>query len=377
LTPDNSALASSCNSLTLSLQQSTAIGLIYEWYERSNKPVFHLDGLAGTGKTTLSVALGSDCDDVQYAAFTGKAASVLRMRGAENACTLHSLLYGAPVGTDRRNRPIWRRREGKLLCDLIVADEVSMIDRKLGRDLVNTGIKLLVTGDRAQLPPVQGTAFFNKPDFQLTEIHRQAANAQPLELATLIRDNRRIKTERFDMAVILAADIVIVAFEKTRRDINRMMRRAHGLSRPDPVVGDRVCCYRNNSDSGVLNGTLWTIQTIGQRTTRSDDDVLELELVDDIGNVAVVLTSDRYFYGADPRQAPDDGLDVFSYGYALTCHKAQGSEWDKVAVIDETVSPYFAMIAGQLPVAEFKRRWLYTALTRARKCATVMEGTNG
>ena len=361
------------SSSALAPQQSAALGLIYDWYGQPNKPVFHLDGLGGTGKTHLVVGLGSDCGDVQYAALTGKAASVLHQRGADNACTLHSLLYGAPVGTDQRNRPIWRLREGRPDAGLIVADECSMIDQRLGRDLIKLQIKLLVTGDSFQLPPVNGTAFFNRPDFQLTEIHRQARNSQPLELATSIRDGRRLRTEPFDMEVVLFADIVIVAFEKTRRDINRRIRRAYGLADPDPVVGDRVCCYRNNSESGVLNGTLWTIQEIRSRSERSDDDLLELELVDDIGNVAVVWTSDRYFYGAAPRQAPNDGLDVFSYGYALTCHKSQGSEWDRVAVIDETGSRTFEMIAGDLPVDEFRRRWMYTAVTRAKKVVTVME----
>ena len=147
------------------------------------------------------MAIGSDCDDVQYAAFTGKAAHVLRMRGADNACTLHSLLYGAPVGIDQHHRPIWRLREDKPDCQLVVADECSMISTKLGRDRVKLGIKTLVTGDSFQLPPVNGTAFFNNPDFQLTEIHRQARNSQPLELATSIRDGRRIRTEPFDMDV--------------------------------------------------------------------------------------------------------------------------------------------------------------------------------
>jgi len=147
-----------------------------------------------------------------------------------------------------------------------------------------------------------------------------------------------------------------------------------GLGGHDPVIGDRVCCYRNNSETGVLNGTLWSIAEIIERITRPDDDVLNLLLVDDIGNQVEVLVSDRYFYGADQRQAPDDRLDVFNYGYALTCHKAQGSEWDRVAVVDETNSRGFEMIAGSLPVPEFKRRWLYTAVTRAKKCVTVMEG---
>jgi exodeoxyribonuclease V len=96
--------------------------------------------------------------------------------------------------------------------------------------------------------------------------------------------------------------------------------------------------------------------------------------VDDIGNVATVTVLEDLFYGADPREVPfDNELDVFSYGYALTCHKAQGSEWDRVVVIDETRSEGFRFIMGDLSLSEFTKRWLYTAVTRAKVRVDLME----
>lgn len=174
----------------LSRQQRDAYDAIMKWRRSGRQQVFDIAGLAGTGKTELVTRLGIELTDIQYAAFTGKAASVLRQRGADNAATLHSLLYGAPTVKDD-GELIWRLRGGVSLASLIIADECSQIDGKLGRDLLATGCKVLVTGDPFQLPPVSGAPFFNKePDFTLTEIHRQAAGSQPLRLATATREGR-------------------------------------------------------------------------------------------------------------------------------------------------------------------------------------------
>jgi exodeoxyribonuclease-5 len=361
--------------ITLSAHQQEALETILTLLRWSNTRHVFLAGLAGTGKTQIVTEIGRDRSDVQYAAYTGKAASVLQRRGADNALTLHSLLYGAPslIRDKRGQHLLWRRRSEKPTADLIIADECSMIDRKLARDLIATGVKVLVTGALIQLPPVSGTAFFTKPDFTLTEIHRQAEGSQPLRFATAIREGRRIRPQAYDIDLIMEADVVIVAFERTRRDINRRVRRALGIKGHDPIIGDTVCCFRNNYDSGVLNGTLWVVQEV-EAFTDDGQDLVRLDLIDDIGSTATVVVLEDLFYGADPRNAPyDDELDVFSYGYALTCHKAQGSEWDRVVVIDETRSDGFDYITGDLSLTEFTKRWLYTAVTRAKVRVDLME----
>ena len=145
------------------------------------------------------------------------------MRGAENACTLHSLLYGAPsVLTHKHGQLLrWKRRGEKIVASLIIADECSMIGEKLGRDLIATGVKVLVTGDQMQLPPVKGTPLLHQAGLHIAPDPRQAAGSQPLMLATAIREGGRIKPQPYDIDAILEADIVIVAFEKTRRYLNK------------------------------------------------------------------------------------------------------------------------------------------------------------
>ena len=368
------------SNITLSVEQQEVFENVAEELRHGSKPYVYVVGHAGSGKTLLATLLGREIPNTQFTAFTGKACSVLRQRGATNALTLHSLLYGAPsVLTHKHGQSLrWKRREEKINADLIIADECSMIYEKLAQDLTATGVKVLVTGDEMQLPPVKGQPYFTKPDYLLTEIHRQAAGSQPLRLATAIREGRRVKPQRYDIDKIMAADVVIVAFEKTRNTSNQIIRRAKGIRGNDPVVGDRVCCFRNNRDSGVLNGTLWSVQSVDEFREKIAGKVLDLfrlQLVDDIGNTTTVSVDGDYFYDADPRGVPfnNDGLDIFSYGFCLTCHKAQGSEWDRVVVIDETRDYRFPFIIGNLSLAEYRQRWLYTAVTRAKVRVDLME----
>jgi exodeoxyribonuclease V len=356
----------------LSVQQKRAHDAIVDWLSRGSPQVFHLAGVAGSGKTELVVRIGI-CFAAQFAAYTGKAASVLRARGAANAATLHGILYGAPIGDDD-SELIWRCRDEKPAASLFVADECSQIDGKLGRDLLKAGIKVLVTGDPFQLPPVCGDAFFNgEPDFTLSEIHRQASGSQPLQLATAIREGRRVSPVPFDLNHLVDADVVICELNRTWRHLNRMIRIARGIADPRdrdrPQVGDRIVCLRNNRASGVFNGSLWTIRGIAPVSKR--DCAMRLTIEDDIGSVTRVVAHEDPFYGV-PAADIGRNFDVFDFGYALTCHKAQGSEWDRVVVVDETDSPGFRFIAGDVPLPEFRRRWLYTAVTRAKLQVIVM-----
>ena len=353
----------------LSGQQAETRDAIMEWRRQRKRQVLHLGGGAGTGKTELAVRVGRELD-AQFASFTGKAASVLRQRGADNAVTLHSLLYRPPQIA--HGDPIWKRRS-RFEFDLVVADECSQIDQRLGRDLLATGAMVLVTGDPGQLPPVSGEPFFGgTPDLTLTEIHRQAAGSQPLQLATAIRGGARVRPLPFNLDAVVQADIAICAFNRTRRNLNRMIRQARGIKGRDPVVGDRIVGLRNNAASGVYNGSLWTVAAIER--DRKNDLIWHMRVVDDVGTEAEVRAHDDGFFCAKVDQYCQEynGLDLFTYGYALTAHKSQGSEWPRVAVIDETACPAFALIAGDTPLGEFRRRWLYTAVTRARSSVTVM-----
>ena len=169
-----------------SAEQSAALDTVGRWLRAGEPQVFRLFGYAGVGKTTLARHVAEAAQgEAAFAAFTGKAALVMRSKGCAGASTIHALIYrasegeeGAPTFTLNHDGPASR-------AGLIVIDECSMVDAELGRDLLSFGKPILVLGDPAQLPPVKGGGFFTEaePDVMLTEIHRQAENDPIIRLS--------------------------------------------------------------------------------------------------------------------------------------------------------------------------------------------------
>jgi exodeoxyribonuclease-5 len=358
----------------LTRHQAEVADGVLRWLNYGTSPFALLTGAAGTGKTTVITALGQSLGGVAFAAFTNKAASVLRLKGARGATTLHSLLYYHP-GEDDAGELHWRLRP-HLECGLIIADEASMVSVRLGRDLMSFEVPVLVTADLFQLPPIEGSAYFagHRPDFTLREVHRQAVNSQPLKLATAIRAGELVTPIRFDRERMVASGIVITALHTTRRATNKMVRRARGISYESfgerfPQPGETVLCFRSDHNVGVMNGETWCVERIVRK-----DSIAKLWLADGFGAKAIVRVPETDFLTGPPKQPRQDGLGSFDFGYAITCWKAQGSEWNSVCVLDETNTREFHWIAEQsgLPFDEFRRRWLYTAVTRACREVVVM-----
>jgi len=150
--------------------QDNALKSVADWLKagpgrNGTRQVFRLFGYAGTGKTTLARHIAEDTDgDVKFAAFTGKAASVMRGKGCRGASTIHSLIYRArESGEEIPNFDLWDEAPASK-AELIIIDECSMVDAELGRDLLSFGVPVLVLGDPAQLPPIQGGGFFTNTE---------------------------------------------------------------------------------------------------------------------------------------------------------------------------------------------------------------------
>jgi exodeoxyribonuclease-5 len=436
--------------IDLAPQQEQAVTKIADWYQNPDSQVFRLFGYAGTGKTTLarSIVEQLGVSLVRYGAFTGKAAYVLRTKGCQGASTIHSMIYQPreklraqinqlqrdldaaldptnltnldPMLVDRLQREI-RAEERKLEkpdwilrdwdeCDLpgtelLIIDEVSMVNDRMGTDLLSYGTKTLVLGDPAQLPPVEGGGYFinEAADHLLTDIHRSALDSPVTRLATAVRsapqgdrlygvhqaDGDSGRRHRLTLDDLLSFDQVLVGTNRTRWQAIHLLRALRGLNGTMPQPGDRIICLANSSDAEVFNGQQFTVTTGEAHPEREDQ--YRLEVVDDDGLPRRLTTWASGFLDLDgEKKAKREGrgsVVAATFAQAVTTHKAQGSQWDNVLVVDE--SGVFAGMAFKdavrvlgpagAAVEQHKagQRWLYTALTRAAQRVVIVPAING
>ncbi|MGH6717105.1 MAG: ATP-dependent DNA helicase [Bradyrhizobium sp.] len=340
--------------------------------------IFRLFGYAGTGKTTLARHIADGVDgDVKFAAFTGKAALVMRSKGCDNASTIHSLIYRArESGVEQPSFELWDDAPASK-ARLIVIDECSMVDAEMGRDLLSFECPLLVLGDPAQLPPIQGGGFFtdSEPDAMLTEVHRQAQDDPIVRMSMEVREGRALAPGRYgesevvsrtllDPQRVMKADQVLVGRNNTRRAYNARMRQRHNIADPLPVAGDKLVCLRNNRKKGLFNGGLWRVKSRTQSRSRSKIMSMRLSPEEDIGHKVTKVSVRHDCFEGGIETIPWEQrkpYDEFDYGYVLTVHKSQGSQWDDVVLFDES----FAF-------QDSRARWLYTGITRAAKRLSVV-----
>jgi exodeoxyribonuclease V len=375
--------------MQFSPQQDEALKAVDAWLKKGRKPLFRLFGYAGTGKTTLARYFAEQVSgDVQFAAFTGKAAQVLRSKGAANARTIHSLIYRpkgeeevadistgkmsmSPTFTLNRQSPVAKAK-------LIIIDECSMVDENLGKDLMSFGTPILVLGDPGQLPPISGGGYFtdHEPDHLLTEIHRQAQGNPIIRLAMDVREGREfmlgdygttqvISKNEVTQELVLGADQVLVGTNRTRRRYNQRLRELKGFDAVYPQAGDKLVCLRNDPAKGLLNGSLWKVMTSSKETVKPGINLLVSPEDDEPErSVAKIKLLKAQFEDPDATIAWDTKkrYDDFDYGYALTVHKAQGSQWNNVVLFDESWA-----------FKDMRSRWLYTAVTRAAERLTIVK----
>jgi len=364
--------------------QESALKAVAAWLKakpgkHGTPQVFRLFGYAGTGKTTLARHIAEGVDgEVKFAAFTGKAALVMRNNGCDAASTIHSLIYRArESGVEQPSFELWDDAPASK-ARLIVIDECSMVDAEMGRDLLSFECPLLVLGDPAQLPPIQGGGFFtaSEPDAMLTEVHRQAQNDPIVRMSMDIREGRSLEIGRYgesevvsrgelDPDRVMRADQVLVGRNNTRRAYNMRMRQRQSIDDPLPVAGDKLVCLRNNRKKGLFNGGLWRVKSRTASRSKSSR-IMSMRLSPDeefSHKVTKVSVRHDCFEGgieAIPWEQRKP-YDEFDYGYVLTVHKSQGSQWDDVVLFDES----FAF-------QDSRARWLYTGITRAAKRLSVV-----
>ena len=258
-----------------------------------------------------------------------------------------------------------------------------------------------VCGDPGQLPPIDkndNNHLLDNPHIFLDEIMRQEDESEIIDLTMRIREGKPLERfvgndvqilnkEELSTGMLLWADQIICATNSTRIALNNQMRDLLG-HHGEPEDGDKVICLKNNweifsdNDNPLVNGTIGYLKNPFSTYLRLPPFISstgQTQIVDIIGSNFISDTDEDYgslFMDKKLILEGEPGLDwkttykmgrnnkfrnsipqQFTYGYAITCHKSQGSEWDNVLVIEE----------GFPFDKEEHKRWLYTAATRAAK----------
>jgi exodeoxyribonuclease V len=376
--------------ITLSPMQKEAVEKAKAWFlNPDGKQVFVVAGYAGTGKSTIVKAMMEELEitrsEVRFATFTGKAALVLTQKG-NPASTLHRLQYEPFEVTDKdtgKKKLVFGK---KPFLDpglkLIVVDEVSMVNKKLLSDLLKYQIPIIAIGDPGQLPPIgEDNGLLKNPDVFLTEIHRQAADNPIIHLSMLARTGKRInygpygkdvwviRKEEITPKMFLQADQVLCGKNNTRQDLNAHIRHHMGFRSDIPTRGDKLVCLKNNwskviEDEGIplINGLIGYVKDepsevdYDLRKFRFDfrPEFLEKDYFEGLyGDLTEFLDYEDTIKAEDFLEKEDQPVDKFDYGYAITVHKSQGSEFRKALVYEEFLGK------------STHNQWLYTAITRA------------
>lgn len=373
--------------MILTTGQERGLRIAVERY-KNKEPYTVIAGYAGTGKSTLVKYIIDTLEiaepDVCYIAYTGKASLVLKEKGCENAMTAHKLLYYSqekPDGTFE-HKP---RKHLEYNYKLIVVDEVSMISEEIWQLLLSHHVHIIALGDPGQLPPIEGESeILAHPHIFLDEIVRQAQDSEIIRLSMDIREGLSLKLHKGNEVSIITrkqlndnyysgADQIIAAKNITRANINWKCRKIKfGPDVPNyPIDTDKVICLKNywnissTQADPLINGMIGQLKDVWiEHNIHKYKDRMFADFIIENSNKFKNLFMDYKIFTEGKATINTDnwkefqGMDkplLFDYAYCITCHKSQGSEFDKVLVFNEYMQG-----------TDWKR-WAYTAATRARK----------
>lgn len=381
-------------------------------------PYITVGGYAGTGKTFLISHFRKKLKNqtrllnVAFVTFTGKASTVLKEKLDEHNAsfssdfcgTIHKLIYIPRLWFDPKlNRKVvigWEPIE-EIPYDLIIIDEASMVNKTLWQDLLKYNVPIILVGDHGQLPPIDDNFnLIQNPTFKLSKIHRQAESSPLIALSKFVRENGYIKNNNIFSNEIFKLDwrlkecqkiwenveidsdlIILCGFNATRVNINNLVREKLDFTDKIPYPTERIVCLKNNYETKIMNGQISTVlwmmpaaPNFYRLTAQLDNSDLSYESLVSSSCFGKPQYDEAFELFGDKKikdVLKDVGFstfDLFDYGYCISVHKSQGSEWDRVVLFEQR-SKYWD--------DDYYRRWLYTAITRAKKKLFVISNFYG
>jgi exodeoxyribonuclease-5 len=380
--------------IELTPEQVKAHDYICDWVLTNKSKLLTLGGYAGTGKSTIIGRVASTLKKsnlrIAFCAISGKASTVIKSKLSgilteQDYCgTIHSLIYRL-VGKEKLQSGRHELYFGlntnptamRTMYDVIILDEASMVNEYIFRDLSSLGIPILAVGDHGQLPPVKGNFnLMENPQIKLENIMRQAEGNPIIMMAQMAREqgnipygqygNNCFKTKElsalYEHHYANPNSIALCALNRTRVRMNSHAREILKNNNPIPefnypVVGEPLICLYNNHRKMVYNGNIGILKRI------EIQNLPEQKLFDvtiDMGDFEFENCIEPKQFGSEYTTVEEksDDVDYFDWGYVITTHKAQGSEWQNVLIIEEGEW----MFKGDM-----WNRWLYTAATRAKE----------
>lgn len=403
--------------MILNSKQTATIHDILRFIINPNKlcgNTYIVSGGAGTGKSLLLSKLYNTLTNVGYKvsviAPTGKAVFNLTSKNPQlHATTIHALMFEAQVlirnVRDKTGQYVFdvdgkhiteqyfkfNKRSPddiRAICDVIALDEASMLTSDINDSLIELDIPIIMFGDHNQLPPIPHKDDENKDfnimktpiDSLLTEVQRTTMDNAIFKLAYSVLYTGRINIFDYGKEVSFLShsefnynfirnnqiDTVIVNSNRERVDVNNDFRQSlYGLNRGDlPIAGEKVTCLHNNVYLGkeiTAKNKTSVNKFNGQIELLDKDCVQEIEgspkMTLELGGIKVPIEIDKFY---ENKKYADMERIKFAFGYALTVHKSQGSEFDNVVIIMPSA---FVMDNYMDDV----KAWIYTAITRAKK----------
>jgi len=399
--------------IELTENQKEAIAKINEWFHsKYSYNILKVVGYAGTGKTTIAAKFALDLHKTNkklrifFTSYTGRAVVVLneklnKFANTDNievftdysitVGTIHSLVYKPAYKKIMNEKGEyvyvitgWEPRDiNSSIFDLIIVDEASMLNEEILRELKRFGEKILLFGDDFQLPPISGESNILKtPDIKLTEIVRVSENSDILKVSENLRKygeliipknsnqvrvfewNKEFEEKFYKINFMNIDNCILCAFNKFRVLLNRKIRESFGFDEDIIYPGEKIIClknkelFKNGQIAQVLRCSIWDEKLFKVNlVTDFYEDKIELIISRDCFNKEKLIIKDESSY----KKKEDEeykNIYYFDFGYAISVHKSQGSEFKNVILFNQK---------SHMWDEKYILRWLYTGITRAKE----------